>query len=814
MRQQRNLRTLEGMGAFTNQRATAAKRRKRRRTLVSLVVATLMILPGSLLVASAAAPATLTATLHGSVVRLDGQGFPSLSSVTITSEFGDSSSNSTTQASTLGAFTSDIPIPEGFSGYAFFTARAKVLVMDKSATATPSQQTPDGSTPSASNAGTSASSALADPDSPAPNEPLAEGPTVFVATDGNDVNPGTQELPVQTLTKARDLARTQREIVPAETEITVYLRKGTYPAIEPLQLNKDDSFTSFRSFPGERATLSGGVTLPASGFAPVGADLAGRLPAEVRSSVLEFDLTTVGVGELPAPPRVGQGMPGATAQPELFAGNSALTLAQWPNDDYLNTTRASGGEGQPITFTLTEAQGKTWTSTSDLMVTGYPRYEWADVNLHVTQFDAATGQVVTADASAYGVADGKPMRFFNVLEEIDQLGEYFIDRTSKKLYVLPPANFATSPITLSTTERPLVEISEASGIRLSDLTISAGRGDGVVTKNSKDITLNRLVVQNIGQVGISATGGQSVLVKSSLLQHTGQGGASLSGGDRTTLAPGNHAVEDTLIRNYARVRNTYSPAVTLWGVGNRASHNEITDSQHVGIILHGNDHVIEYNEIHRIQTQSGDVGAVYLGRDWSEAGNIIRYNYIHDIGSPRYDNNIGIYLDDLASGTLVQGNIVARADVGMLVGGGRNNTLTDNVMVETTAPLTLDARGLGWASASCTPPSGVMFVNLNASAHTSPIWTERYPWLSGIPSSQPCAPRDNILQRNLYVGGTERIDEPARTGNIFTGNWNTISDPGFTDAASSHYTFRADAPVHRQIPGFVAPPFEQMGIRR
>ena len=45
----------------------------------------------------------------------------------------------------------------------------------------------------------------------------------------------------------------------------------------------------------------------------------------------------------------------------------------------------------------------------------------------------------------------------------------------------------------------------------------------------------------------------------------------------------------------------------------------------------GNNHIVEYNEIHNVIRESGDAGAYYVGRDWTQRGNILRYNYLHHI---------------------------------------------------------------------------------------------------------------------------------------------------------------------------------------
>ena len=96
---------------------------------------------------------------------------------------------------------------------------------------------------------------------------------------------------------------------------------------------------------------------------------------------------------------------------------------------------------------------------------------------------------------------------------------------------------------------------------------------------------------------------------------------------------------------------SYRGAVNLDGVGNRVTHCELHDGGGLLLLIHGNDHLVEFNEVYNAVLEGHDMGAIYLGRDPSEAGIVIRYNIIHHIGnhlSEFYRN--GLYLDDYSCG--------------------------------------------------------------------------------------------------------------------------------------------------------------------
>ena len=77
----------------------------------------------------------------------------------------------------------------------------------------------------------------------------------YVATDGNDSNPGTESLPLKTLAKAASLAT---------SGATVFIRQGTYnEQFIPLNSGTVEAPIVFASYPGDTATITGvGIDFP------------------------------------------------------------------------------------------------------------------------------------------------------------------------------------------------------------------------------------------------------------------------------------------------------------------------------------------------------------------------------------------------------------------------------------------------------------------------------------------------------------------------------------------------------------------------
>jgi len=181
---------------------------------------------------------------------------------------------------------------------------------------------------------------------------------------------------------------------------------------------------------------------------------------------------------------------------------------------------------------------------------------------------------------------------------------------------------------------------------------------------------------------VVVSGGTRHRVLACDIYQVGSAGVTLSGGDRKTLSPAGHLAANNHIHHFGRLKRTYAGAIHLSGVGNRAANNLIHDAPHMAVGFGGNENVMERNEIHSVCQETGDVGVFYTGRDWTVRGNIIRHNFIHDVHGPGLHGAQGVYLDDAASGTLVFGNVIYKTARAMLIGGGRDNVIENNLMVE------------------------------------------------------------------------------------------------------------------------------------
>ncbi len=248
------------------------------------------------------------------------------------------------------------------------------------------------------------------------------------------------------------------------------------------------------------------------------------------------------------------------------------------------------------------------------------------------------------------------------------------------------------------------------------------------------------------------------------------------------------------------------------GVGNRVRHNLIHDAPHNAVQLGGNEHLVEYNHFHHVCLETDDVGAFYMGRDWTARGNQIRYNYFHHLGHEGKGVGVmAIYLDDWASGATIFGNLCVQAGRAILIGGGRDNRVENNVFVNCEPAVHVDSRGLGWAKNYFNGETTTLTDRLEAMNYRQPPFSDRYPKLLTLYEDEPAIAKGNLILRNISVGGRWLDLLNGLTDEVVTLQNNLVDvDPHFVDSKHGKYALHSDSPAWQL--GFKPLPIDKMGL--
>jgi len=654
------------------------------------------------------------------------------------------------------------------------------------------------------------------------------GLTFYVSSSaGNDRNPGTRAKPFLTIERARDAIRELKmRSALGTTGVTVYLRGGIYALTQTFALSEQDSGAStapiiYAAYQHEEVRLSGSVKLPVEAFQPVTqVEELKRLASPAISHVRRADLKLLGLASA-QDTRWDRSPPGQPEKPspeELFFDDEVMQVARWPNKGWAvvasvtDAGKSGTVDGRPGAVRLDNPRISRW-GDAKVWLKGFWYWDWYDETIAVRSIDSARHQVTLATPSVYGLKTGARYFAFNVLSELDQEGEYYIDRDASVVYFWPPTSLAGSRITLSLLSIPLVSLQGTAFVTLQGLTIEDGRDDGIQMSGGQGNHIRDCIIRNVGKDGVVIQGGWQQAITGSHVYNVGTRGIAAIGGDRKTLKAAEHRIFGNHVHHYGRRIATTKAGIDIDGVGIEVSHNDIHDAPHVGILLAGNEHVIQFNEIHHVCEETSDAGAIYVGRDWTARGNAIRYNFIHDLFGKGQKNDVtAIYLDDLASGVDIFGNVITDVHRAILVGGGRDNRLENNVLANCDIAISMDARGVT-SALSIMAKSSVLMKRLSAMPHGTPPWSTRYPQLATILQDDPITPKKNVLYRNIaYRCKQSAINPIAKLYGSIELPQDSDSDLGLLTRGVQDRPDRQRTPIRTTLPGWETVPFPDMGL--
>lgn len=521
---------------------------------------------------------------------------------------------------------------------------------------------------------------------------------IYVSSKGNDSNEGSISAPFRTLKKAQKEARENKGG-------TIYIRGGRYFFNETFALCQEDDHTTYKAFNGEKVVFDGGIILNNSDV------------KKYRDNVKVIDLKPYSIqfGEY--------GIRGfrhsyVNAPNELFIDGEAYAVSRYPKKYSIpllaeniiesgSVPKQKDYSQKPAVIKFDDERLEKWRDAKDAYIAGFPNASWADDCIKIANIDVNQRTVTTTIPHLFGFkATGHSSWYIvNLLEELTEKGEYFVDTHDQKLYFIPEKELSDAIIQLSVLDKVMVAIENAKNVTLDGITFENSRNSGIYIEGGQSNKIINCIFRNLGiiavQIGQGATpqpdglhnchgeradnvpvpkplsremgswheylyefaawdnnGGKNHRIESCEIHHTGAGGILLSGGNRKTLEPGKNTVYNCHFYKVNRLDKTYKAAVNMMGVGNRVIHCEIHDLPGMAIYLHGNDHLIEYNKIHHVLKSVSDSGAIYMGRDMSEVGNIFRYNFIYSIHNP-HKTDLGvcaIYFDDWSIYNMVYAN--------------------------------------------------------------------------------------------------------------------------------------------------------------
>jgi parallel beta-helix repeat protein len=714
--------------------------------------------------------------------------------------------------------------------------------------------------------------------SPADMAPTGGGESrvdFFVSPAGDDRWSGTlpepnasaTDGPFATLARARDAVREfKRTTTGSPAPITVMVRGGKYYLPETLVLAaKDggsrDCLITWTAYPGEKPILSGGLRI--GGWRPFkGAILQARLP--VRAERWRFR--------------------------QLFFNGERKPRARWPKSKPANPLYGGWAvhEGCDETNPFQAFRypkgflRRRWAKPAMAEVVIFGANGWFNEIIPVASVDRRR-RVITLQRPVKDfdrrpwylpLTLGGPNRFCveNALEELDQPGEWCLDSERGVLYFWPPDGTDPGEVVVPRLDC-LVSLRGASWVTITGLTFietadgdnyhrDGGEGvgamfntvglrycgDAVHLRGAEHCRIEGNLFRSVGGNAIYLEGhnARNVIARNEIA-YAGANGICLVGAQGS--APIFNYVEDNHI-HHCGVYNRYTAGV-FCGVsdGNIIGHNRIEHMPHHGVNLSenaGGRNVVEYNEIRHTCQEIADNAAINCWMELPPAGaercgHVIRYNLIADtygcevingeIGPARAFPTSGIYLDNYASNCVVYGNIIMRAfAAGVLVHGGKNNVIENNIFVDCGANVRLQ-------DVVCTLPYWHAMAGFMTGNHIArnigyqtradrflfhlDAWTDRvvarcdenlfFQAGGEYRMEHTCSLVNRVRKPTGELDEQDRVETLTAWQRLGYDAHSVFADPRFVDPQRDDFRLRPASPALRL--GFHAIPVDEIGIR-
>ncbi|MCQ2463902.1 MAG: hypothetical protein MJ177_10990, partial [Clostridia bacterium] len=346
----------------------------------------------------------------------------------------------------------------------------------------------------------------------------------YIAPNGNDKNDGSFKNPFATFEKARDAVRSLDKS--GKAGITVAVKAGEY-RVSSLEFTAGDSGTkecpvAYRAYGDGEVILNGGVTIKPESFKTVADEaMLGRLSDDAGAKVLCADLKEYGLtaedwgriypyGSHNTNTRYDGDWVG-DLYCELFVNDKRQVLARYPDTEYLYTGKVlDAGYGKNPDGTPAENWDEvrnppsdvyeidreladrisSWKALDDVWMFGFWTADWADASTPLGDFNAEKLTLSPKFAGMFGAKKDAPYYFFNVFEELNAPGEWYLDRENGIVYVYPDCDLKNAAIDISVTVKPVINAQEVNYLTFDGFTIKGTRGNAVVISGKNNTVEN------------------------------------------------------------------------------------------------------------------------------------------------------------------------------------------------------------------------------------------------------------------------------------------------------------------------------------
>lgn len=597
----------------------------------------------------------------------------------------------------------------------------------------------------------------------------------FMSQTGNDSNSG-KSLDEALLTIEGYQAKVNSG---SFTESTLYIEDGEYLITKPINLYNgrfgNQCKVTLQGI-GNRAEFTVANTLINSRFNKISMN---------NTTIYKYDLADLNLN-------FSYGADATSFQnaPFITCNGERMYIASYPHGDKWTVSAEDKAVSSGSNFYITAISGNdrnnlnyisNWDNVILDVFAVTPYFNYFE---YVGSYLNSNGRITTRTnhgINVQGYSGGIMYRIINSKDLVTNPGEYFIDYQNKVLYFIPPTgvditnsntckiqivcNSITSAFYCNNTNKSSYEYYDGCNVHFNKVSFSGFRYR-IFNQALSRMTFTKCRFANNCDYAVNIDQGRDLsFINCRFKGNSGMAiriANSSNGVTRQNLISSNILIKGCNFENggYCHTKMGYEFAIYLESIG--AVVSNCTFNHHPGIVIRyqQNDNQIISNKFKDSCYILSDTGCIYTGRDVLARGNLVKDNYIYGIKpyNTRSNARSGIYLDDMASGNTIINNTVDGYAHGCQVGGGRYNTVSDNIFKNSTIPIWADQRGTSW----CNLSNCYWAINyLNGSWRTN-IWTDKYPNVANVPlkgqlnttnstNNEHALPRGNIISNNKFV---------------------------------------------------------------
>lgn len=553
----------------------------------------------------------------------------------------------------------------------------------------------------------------------------ADGVTdIYVSvTSGSDSAVGSAQAPLRSMEAALSIAKNELALGKA---VNIILRGGEYRLNNVITLNSTYSGVSaekpltIKGFEGEEAVFKASQVIDVTNAQPVTDEkVRERLYEDVRDKLIVVDLGAQGIdsGHIFQSHNVNnnyqlnQNTEGnflkASEYNCVYVDGKEQSLSRWPNDrHYARWTKALNDQ----TFYYEDAEPSRWTEAKDYWFAGFPTYDYSFSRMSIKEVNPEEKTVKLIDKPVGALTSYMTRRWaaYNLLEEIDVPGEFYIDRDNMLLYFYPPYSLKDAKVELSIAETPAFLVDGAKNIIFENLNFDQFRGNAFYARDVDNVDVINCNFTNIGVNAVKYAGGVPAEtgknhwakqnknasfncdIRGCNFYNIGMSAIDMGGGDVDLLIPSNNVIEDNFINRVSQ--KSLWEAINVRGMAITVRNNNLSNGAGNAIRPWGSQQIVEYNEFSSFTRENDDCAAIYFGGSMLFRGTQANYNYLHDLPSIEpmvYNAKVALYWDDAQSGNSAQNNILMGTKTAFNSNGAGATTHRWNFAIDVTNPFNL-----------------------------------------------------------------------------------------------------------------------------